>query len=337
MSTATETPPRSPAEALTEAATAAGFAPSIHNTQPWHWRVGSDFLELWAVPERQLPATDADGRMAAISCGASLQHARATLTALGYRHTVTLTPDPDQPQLLARTVLGDWQPAPDEAMRHFQTITLRRTDRRPVIDEPVAPDALSRLRAVAEADGEHLHVLSHDQIIELAAAASYAQRTEAADEVLRGELGYWAGGQAADGTGIPAANIPAEPPQTTVPGRDFQRQGSLQISGGHDRAASYALLYGERDDLAAWLTAGQALGSCWLAATELGLCVLPLSAVVEVVSTRERLRAMLTAGDHPHMVVRLGHADPQLPAPDPTPRLPNTETVEILPGAEATP
>jgi nitroreductase len=330
VSTASQTPTRSPGEALTEAATAAGFAPSIHNTQPWHWRVGPDFLELSAVPQRQLPVGDADGRMAAISCGASLHHARIALTALGYGHTVTRVSDPEHPELLARIVLGEWQPTPDEALRHFQTISVRRTDRRPVVDEPVSSDALARVVAVVEEQGEHLHVLHPDQVLELASAASYAQRTESAEEVLRTELGYWVSGQGAEGTGVPAANLPSEAPQTTVPGRDFYRTGTLNIGGGHDRAASYTLLYGERDDLAGWLVAGEALSALWLAATELGLCVLPLSAVVEVLTTRERLRGMLTADEHPHLIVRLGHADAQQPGPEPTPRLPATETVEIL-------
>ena len=34
--------------AFTAAATAGGLAPSIHNTQPWHWRIDDDRLELWS-------------------------------------------------------------------------------------------------------------------------------------------------------------------------------------------------------------------------------------------------------------------------------------------------
>ena len=44
--------------ALTEAATAAGFAPSVHNTQPWLWRVQPDSLHLRAARERQLQLSD---------------------------------------------------------------------------------------------------------------------------------------------------------------------------------------------------------------------------------------------------------------------------------------
>src|SRR4051812_35680645 len=62
-------------EALTDAATTGGLAPSIQNTQPWRWKIRSGALELWSVPSRQLPVTDPDGRMVTISCGAALHHA----------------------------------------------------------------------------------------------------------------------------------------------------------------------------------------------------------------------------------------------------------------------
>jgi len=50
-------------------------APSVHNTQPWTWRVlDSTTIELYADRTRQLPATDPLGRDLAISCGAALHH-----------------------------------------------------------------------------------------------------------------------------------------------------------------------------------------------------------------------------------------------------------------------
>jgi hypothetical protein len=58
--------------------------------------------------------------------------------------------------------------------------------------------------------------------------------------------------------------------------------------------------------------------------------VLPLSAVVEVLTTRERLRSMLTAWCHPYLVLRFGTADPAHRGPRATPRLPSAQTVELI-------
>jgi nitroreductase len=327
-------------EVYREAAEAGGYAPSVHNTQPWHWNVRRASLELWAVPERQLTNTDPDGRMMTVSCGAALHHARVALHALGYDSTVDVLPDPGQPNFLARiTVAGHHSPDP-AAMRHYQAVAIRHTDRRPVTGEPVPAAALDAIGAAiagvdshaGPAPGAHLHLMRHDQVIDLAAAASYAQRSEDADPALRAELDYWVGGERPTDLGVPDANLPDAAPQTTVPGRDFGRTGTLPVTAEHDRAASYGLLYTTVDDPAGWLTAGQALSAGWLAATELGVSVLPLSAVVEVPATRVRLREMLTADAYPQIVIRLGHADPGTQGPRPTPRLSSTHTIDVEPG-----
>jgi hypothetical protein len=329
-------------EVYREAATAARFAPSIHNTQPWHWRVRKEGLELWSQSARQLRSTDTDGRMLTVSCGAALHHARVALAALGHDSTARLLPDPARPELLAvLTVTGD-RPVTPQAMRRYQSLASRHTDRRPVTGEPVPAQALAAVVAAVcgrDSDplvpaGAHLHILRPGQVIELAAAAGYAQGVEDADAGLRAELDYWVGGARPDRLGVPDASLPATSPATTVPERDFHHPGGLPISAGHDRAASYGLLYTDRDDPAAWLVAGQALSAGWLAATELGLRLLPLSAVIEVPVTRLRLRSMLLPDTYPQLVVRLGNADPDVAGPPPTPRLAGAQ---VLDGQEERP
>src|SRR5947209_3884760 len=86
--------------ALVAATTAAGYAPSIHSTQPWHWRLGADTLELHLDRAGVDELTDADGRLATLSCGAALHHARVSLAAQGWSTTVTRLPDHTDPDLL---------------------------------------------------------------------------------------------------------------------------------------------------------------------------------------------------------------------------------------------
>ena len=93
--------------ALANAAALAGYAPSIHNTQPWRWRVSENALDLFAVHSRQLAITDPDGRLAILSCGAALHHVRTALAAEGIGFDVTRLPDPTQPGLLARISLAE--------------------------------------------------------------------------------------------------------------------------------------------------------------------------------------------------------------------------------------
>ena len=40
----------------------ASRAPSVHNSQPWRWRIADRSVHLYADHARRLPATDPDGR-----------------------------------------------------------------------------------------------------------------------------------------------------------------------------------------------------------------------------------------------------------------------------------
>ncbi|MGE5831069.1 MAG: nitroreductase, partial [Micromonosporaceae bacterium] len=106
--------------ALVQAARLAGFAPSIHNTQPWHWRIDGSTMELLAEPTRQLAVTDPEGRMLTISCGAALHHVRVALAAEGWAVDVERVPDRDDRDLLARLDLAGTVPVAPEAMRLLQ-------------------------------------------------------------------------------------------------------------------------------------------------------------------------------------------------------------------------
>src|SRR5579859_5716765 len=249
-------------DALTEAAELARYAPSIHNSQPWRWRVAEGVLDLYLVDDRVLPVTDPDGRLAVLSCGTALHHARTALAAEGFIVEVTRILDDTH---LARLAVTGREPVTPEAVRLVQTVRVRHTDRRPVTAEPADAGALASIAAAVAAEGTGLHVLRRDDVVELAAAASYAQRAESADEAWRAELAYWTA------AGIPDEVIPATTPETTVPGRDFGHPGTLPISGDHDRGATFGVLYGAEDDRSAWLRAGEALSAAWLAATEAGL------------------------------------------------------------------
>jgi nitroreductase len=314
---------------LAVAARAAGHAPSIHNTQPWRWRVGST-LDLYAERARQLGITDPNGRLLLLSCGAALHHALVTLAAEGWRVEVRRQPDPGDPDLLARVALTEPTAVEPSAVRLLQTMTVRHTDRRPLTDTPVDPAMVDRIGRVVHAAGARLHVLDREHIVDVAAAASQAQVAESLDPEFLAELEYWAGGVRPGGTGVPGDVIPVSPPKTTVPGRDFGGPGTLPISAGHDGAAVYAILYGDDDTPASWLRAGEALSAGWLEATELGISVLPLSAAVEVVRTRHVLRRLLGNIGYPYLVLRLGHADPDHAGPPPTPRMPADQVMEVI-------
>jgi nitroreductase len=315
---------------LAEAAEVAGYAPSVHNTQPWRWRVNDDRMDLFADRDRQLTVADPQGRLLTISCGAALHHAMVALAAEGWQAKVLRLDGPDR---LAQITLGPRLDVSPEAMRHLQAVRVRYTDRRPVGDTPITTEVVDVLRREAAAYGIDIHLLTSDQVIELGAASARADRIELLDPQQRQELTYWIGGDRSEGTGIPDSALPEETAGGPVPGRDFVRAGTLLSGEGSDhdtdRAASYAVLFGLGDEPLDWLRAGEALSACWLAATEQGVSVLPLSAVIEVPATREVLRRLLSGIGYPYLVLRLGIAQADRPGPPHTPRLPAKQLIDI--------
>jgi nitroreductase len=265
--------------------------------------------------------------MMLVSCGTALHHARVALAAEGCAFTVDRLPDPADPDLLAvLSVVGRTAVTP-EAIRLVQAAQLRRTDRRPIGDTPVPAAAVQAVRAAVDAEDLDMHVVTRDQLGDLAFAAAQAAAAEAQDPAIVEELTYWTG-HSPEGTGLPASSLPATSPQTTVPGRDFGHPGTLAIGTGHDRAATYAVIFGPDDEPATWLRAGEAMSAAWLAATELGVSVVPMSGVIEVPLTRAALHRLLSGIGHAQIVLRLGIADPDHAGPPHTPRIPAAQVVD---------
>jgi len=163
---------------LGTALTAACRAPSLHNSQPWRFRVGPDVIELWADPERVLPAADPEGREQRMACGAALLTLRLALRGFGVRPTVTVLPDRARPDLIAEVRRGGERPPSPEELRLLAAVPRRHTNRRPFADAPVTAGELTALQRAALDEGAWLHVVDDPtervQVAELAVAAHRA-------------------------------------------------------------------------------------------------------------------------------------------------------------------
>ena len=125
---------------LVEAATR---APSSHNTQPWVFRTGGSEIDLLADRTRALPANDPDDRELTISCGCALMALRIAAARYGLGTDVTLLPDANDPDLLARVALTA---APDQDLAAlFPLIAQRQTYRKSFDGRDVPADSLKIL------------------------------------------------------------------------------------------------------------------------------------------------------------------------------------------------
>lgn len=292
-------------------------APSVHNTQPWSWRVEDDLIELYADRERRLRVADPRGRELVLSCGAALHHAQVAARALGRTPEVNRLPG-DAPDLLARIRLRHGPVDPDAA-RQLEALLTRRTDRRAFGSWPVPETSVRRLAGLAEEWGTRAVVA--DTAVRRHGVRSLTQRAlqlVAADAPAVAEQLHWI--DRAHDEGVPSRLVPGGPPHV---GSHPNRFGPGMLDDPVTEAEAteaWVVLCSGHDDEAAWLRAGEGLSALWLAAEAIGLAVVPVSHVVEVPETWGELQELLGGLAVPHLVLRIGWQSPVRGDLPPSPR-----------------
>lgn len=315
-------------QALLDAVGLAGTAPSLHNSQPWRWRLGVDGLDLRLEPDRLLPIADPQARLAILSCGAALHHARISLAATGWQVTISRSNEPER--LAGLRIVGRTSADP-VAVRLLEAADRRHTDRRTVPGAPLDTHRLRPIEDAVTAEAVQLHVLRSDQVYLLARTTDLAHTAEARESAWRVELAGLVGGDRAAGRGIPDAAIPRQVAWLRAPERHFGRDGFTLINESHHQAATFAILHGSGDSRLDWLRAGEALSAGWLTATEFDVALLPLSAMIEVPATREAVSRLLPGRDRPYLVLRLSTLGPYAGSRLPSPRLPLRDVLDSDP------
>jgi len=296
---------------------AAVWAPSVHNTQPWRFAANGQQLSLYADAGRRLAVADPYGREMMISCGAALFTARLALRSLGYIPETAVLPDPGQSLLVARISWDGRAACTEFEQRLFGQVRQRRTHRGGFDPVPLPPNLLATLREGAARHDAMLRIVADDgRRAALAAAIRTAEDAERIDSAFVREIAAWVsppGSPRSDG--VPPTCYPARAEHTEpdFPGRDFAHGrgwGLPRLSTAlWPRSAGVAgLLTTAHDHLLDWVNAGQALQRILLTASTCGVAAALHSQPLELGWLREPIRAGLSDGAYPQLVLRLGYA-----------------------------
>lgn len=288
------------------------LAPSLHNSQPWRFRVRPDLIELLADPQRKLSVADPDGREMRIACGAALFNLQLGLLEQGVRPLVSLFPDQRDSLVVAAIRHGGRRWITPELRRLHDAIPRRRTNRRPFADGEVGrPEQLALCRAATE-EGAWLHLVTEStQRAELGRLARAAHRRQTGDPAFVAELAAWTGYGDERDDGVPAsAGGPCPAPNQDWVLRDYGRGEARAeaVSPGPEPLIGVLSVHSEgpREDV----RAGVAMQRILLTATVHGLAASFLSQLVELGDVREQVRRLISGTRPPRVVMRFGYGYP---------------------------
>ncbi|MCK8644206.1 Acg family FMN-binding oxidoreductase [Mycobacterium colombiense] len=317
-------------DVITAAVELACHAPSLHNSQPWHWVVGGPSVDLFLDPRRTVTSTDKSGREAIISCGAALDHFRVAMAAVGWSTNVEPFPNPNRLDHLASI---DFVPTDyvAQARRDLaDAIHRRRTSRLPFGPPKHWSSLEPVLRNAAENDVVSLDVLGADARPRLAEAARLTEALRRYDDDYHHELSWWTA-PLRKFEGIPESALVSEADDRRV---DVNRRFPIdpldeRSSAGTYDEAKILVLSTLGDTRLDALRCGEALSTILLECTMAGLSTCPVTHVMELEATREMIRDLTRRAALPQILVRVGVEPEGASTPGRTPRRPLGDVLRI--------
>jgi nitroreductase len=195
-------------------------APSVHNIQPWSFRIvaddrvdlcarfgGSAGTEFTLNGHGWLPVSASLRRELIISCGAALYNLRLAIRVTGHDLAVWLLPSDSDPQTLASVeiVTGRTKPPTVSEQELFDAIPRRHTNRWPYDDRhPVPAAILTAMEFAAAREEGYLRMLDPRQARKWQRGALGADHKQRDGQGSQPDLGQWTNDGDSD-SGVPTA------------------------------------------------------------------------------------------------------------------------------------
>jgi len=317
-------------QAIRDAVMLACRAPSLHNSQPWHWVAERGQLQLFADPKAVVQTIDRSGREMILSCGAMLDHLRVAMAVAGWDTAVDRFPDSRDADHLATLEFSPLGSVSDVDRQRAGAILRRRTDRLPFA-APRRWDSLERqLRSQIDQDTVTLGVIPEDARQQLAEASRLTEAIRHNDPSYQSELRWWTSPFDLDKGVPPSARVSASEASRVDVARAFPTTGYEERRATIDVDHSKILVLSTRDDTRPQvLRCGEVLSAVLLECTVAGMATCTLTHMTEITPARELIQGLSGQPGLPQLLIRVGKVpavERHVPA---TPRRPLSDVLEF--------
>jgi len=286
------------------------LAPSTRNTQPWKFKIEGANVCLFADRTRWLEVSDPQGRDLHISLGCALENLLFAAEHFEYACRIEICPSPLNLDLAAVVHFRPAEPGEKSGIHRppelFWMIPERCTNHKEYDGVSIPSAVLEHFQQCRLEEGVYLHVTGDAGVKrEVDDMTTHADAVEFALPAFRDELAHSIG---SGNFGTPW--LLAVLSQLAV---SYLNLGTSTARKDHELLMSspiLGVLSTREDDHRSWLKVGQTLERLNLVATAHGLCLQPISQLIQVPQIRADLAALLPLnGLKPQLPFRLGYGE----------------------------
>ena len=289
----------------------ATLAASGHNTQPWHFAINENAIEIHPDLTRHLPAVDPSDRELWISLGCALENLLVAARADGYAPEVTY---PDAADFIQVRLTRDTA----QASPLFAAIPLRQNTRSEYDGQLIKSADLDQVQALGLEPGVGLHFVTVPGDLETVVEyVNQGNLRQYADKAFLAELIHWVRFNqkealaSFDGLYSRSAGSPAVPRwlgEMVVSGTKPQQQADADAKKLRSSPGA-VVVTSTTEDKSAWVRTGQVYERLALTLTSLNIKSAFLNQPIEVAAVRGQFQSALGLGASlPQLLVRFGYA-----------------------------
>lgn len=308
------------------------LAPSSHNSQPWAFITGKDFIKVLVEEERRLPVGDSNDRQLFISLGCAIENIIVAADYYGYSAKI----DFDCENNCVANIRFALKNTTGYSDHLIFSIPERLVNRGQYQAKEIKPEILDLMKSQAGQDLK-INVITENILKnKLADVALAATSASMANPAFRKELaGYVISNTSGKKYGLPGFGLGFPTPISYIAPFMLKMFNLSKLSNKQDepllkKFTPYMVMISSKGDTSKdWLSAGRAFQKISLIATASGISLAVWAAPIQIGEYYKDLQKILNLDFRPQVFFRMGYAAKDTRAH--SPRFTAKEVIKIIP------